>query len=396
VAEALSCAREAPLPKKMLALNPLITRIRTPCHRILPRLFSSAIPEAHIQKVVSAVERHIPGIDTTSLQVDRAGAGQVAVSQSMFKVTSPSAKYGVKLLAESAVGVDLSKFVDGREASMIMSAAGLTPKILGWDDAAIVREFVGKVVILSRLNGVEDFQRLAKAVAKLHALECPTEWIQIPSTAKAGMAPFFQHIIGSTEDDEVKTLFADALEFMQRLPDNSGILGRTVLTHSDAKPANMVRVDDDFLFIDLDMVALRPAFYDLTYIMFMWGGTSGDLVLDPSQPGSWFQQPEIREAFAKSYLESSGLPANETDVEDFLFELESYAPQMMLYYGFVSHWLGMNPALPDSIKPLIAGLRRAYLTKVYRVHEEIQGAAASDARRREIAANGVLSIFRNP
>lgn len=379
----------------MQAFSRRVSRVCTQGRSFFPRGFSSDIPETHVQKVLSAVERHIPGIDATSLKVERAGAGQVAVSQSMFKVTSPGAKYGVKLLDESAVGVDLSKFVDGREASMRMSAVGLTPKILGWDESAIVREFVGKVVILSKLNGVEDFKRLGNAVAKLHSLKYPKEWEQIPTTATAGMAPFYKQIIGATEDDEVKQLFGDALEFMHKLPGNGGILGRTVLTHSDAKPGNMVRVDDEFMFIDLDMVALRPAFYDLTYIMFMWGGTSGDLVLDPSQPGTWFQQPEIRKAFAAAYLAGSGLPTSESDIEQFLFELESYAPQMMLYYGFVSHWLGQNPALPDSVKPLIAGLRRAYLTKVYRVHEEIENAAASEERRRQIAADGVLSIFRS-
>lgn len=354
---------------------------------------SSSVPEARSKKVIAAVQRYVKGVDAGSLKVEMAGAGQVAVSQSMFKVTAGPRKYGVKLMDESAVGVDLSKFVDQKEANLRISAAGLTPRILGWDDSVIVRDYVGQVIKLKDLTGPEDFSRLGRAFAGLHSLECPEEWLQIPSTAHRGYAGFYQQFIKDAEDAEVRKLFTSAIGLMDQLEEAGGILGRLVLTHSDAKPGNLLRVGDDFVFIDLDMVALRPAYYDLTYAMFMWGGTSGDLVLDPSQPGSWFRQPEVRRAFASAYLAGCGFPDSSGDVDNFLFELESYSPHMMLYFAFVSHWLGLNPALPQAIRSSVAGLRDTYLSKAHLVHTQIMEASAVDDRRKHIAANGVLSII---
>merc|ERR1711972_894234 len=152
---------------------------------------------------------------------------------------------------------------------------------------------------------------------------------------------------------------------MDTLPDVTGILNRLVLTHSDAKPGNTLRVEDDFMFIDLDMVALRPAYYDLTYVMFMWGGTSGEMVLDPSESGSMFRLVEVRRAFASAYLRGCGYPDSAADLDKFLFELEAHAPHMMIYFAFVSHWLGLNPAMPEAVKSVVGGLRNAYLSNVH-------------------------------
>lgn len=373
----------------MLALQ----RLARPAAERGSRLLASGVPESRTKKVLAAVKRYVEGIESDGVQVEMAGAGQVAVSQSMFKVTVGSQRYGVKLMDESAVGVDLSKFVDSREAGLQMSAAGLTPKILGWDDSVIVRDYVGKVIKLKDLNGPEDFLRLGTAFAKLHSLKCPQEWTQIPSTAHSGFANCFKQFSEQVEDAEVKNLFKDAVNLMDKLPDVGGILGRIVLTHSDAKPGNMLRYRDDLVFIDLDMVALRPAYYDLTYAMFMWGGTAGDMVLDPSEPGSWFRQPEVRRAFASAYLAGCGYSNSRTDIDNFLFDLEACAPHMMMYFAFVSHWLGLNPALPESVRGIVGGLRNTYLSKADRVRAEILEASAVESRRQQIASNGVLTLI---
>lgn len=356
------------------------------------RRSSSSVPEARAERVIAAVRRHVPGVDTSSLNVDLAGSGQVAVSQSMFKVTAGSKKYGVKLMDESVVGVDLSKFLDSREACMRMSDAGITPKILGWDDSVIVRDYVGKVIKLKDLSGPKDFALLGAAFAKLHSLEYPEEWTQLPMTQHRGYAESFRQFSEQVDDVDVQKLFTDAIDLMDQIPEVGGLLGRIVLTHSDAKPGNMLRVGDGLVFIDLDMVALRPAQYDLTYAMFMWGGTAGDMVLDPSEPGTWFRQPEVRRAFASAYLVGCGLPAAETDVENLLFDLEACAPHMMLYFAFVSHWLSLRP-LPDAVKSAVGGLRKTYLRKAHFVNAQILAARADKALRQCIASNGVLSLI---
>jgi len=357
------------------------------------RLLGSKVPEVRTKKVTAAVQRYVGGLDEDSLKVEMAGAGQVAVSQSMFKVTAGLQKYGVKLMDESAAAVDLSKFVDSREASLRISAAGLTPRILGWDDSVIVRDYVGKVIKLTDLNGSEDFSRLGIAFARLHSLEFPQEWLQIPLTARRGYVDRFQQFSENVEDVEVQKQFKNAIDLVDQLPDVGGILSRLVLTHSDAKPGNMLRFGDKFIFIDLDMVAPRPAYYDLTYAMFMWGGTAGDMVLDPSEPGSWFRQPEERRAFASAYLAGCGYSDSETDIDDFLFNLEAYSPHMMMFFATVSHWLSLNPALPEALKGLVGGLRNTYLSKVHHVNAEILLALSDTSRRQQIASSGVLSLI---
>eukprot|EP00931_Biecheleriopsis_adriatica_P087756 TRINITY_DN62183_c0_g1_i1.p1 TRINITY_DN62183_c0_g1~~TRINITY_DN62183_c0_g1_i1.p1 ORF type:complete len:375 (-),score=75.50 TRINITY_DN62183_c0_g1_i1:179-1303(-) len=370
-----------------------LRRVARPAAEHHRRLLASAVPETRAKKVVAALQRYVKGLDADGAKVEMAGAGQVAVSQSMFKVTAGSHRFGVKLMDESAVGVDLSKFVDSREASLRMSAAGLTPKILGWDDSVIVREYVGKVIKLKDLNGPEDFSRLGTAFAKLHSLKCPQEWMQIPSTAHGGYANYFRQFSEQTDDAEIKKSFEDAINLMDQLPDAGGILSRLVLTHSDAKPGNVLRYKGDLVFIDLDMVALRPAYYDLTYAMFMWGGTAGDMVLDPSEPGSWFRQPEVRRAFASAYLAGCGYSNSRTDIDNFLFDLEACAPHMMMYFAFVSHWLSLNPALPEAVRGIVGGLRRTYLSKVHLVNAEILQASTVESRRQGIASNGVLTLI---
>jgi len=107
---------------------------------------------------------------------------------------------------------------------------------------------------------------------------------------------------------------------------------RSVVIHGDFKPDNVLCADGGALtVVDYDLTCVGPASHEFGFMIPMWMGKTTH---------------EFRSGFARAYLEASGLPHSDADVEAFLLDCE---------VGTITAFPGLLASIYDKEVPLLRG-----------------------------------------
>lgn len=206
-----------------------------------------------------------------------------------------------------------------QDAVCLLTKVGLTPERISQGDDWYIEEFCGEST-MKNPNAIQ----FGKLLAKIHKI--PTDWFKIYREKSKKRYPFLEGISDGSSlwlhccNDQEKgqyeylqslNLGAADIRFYDDLEPLSEVSKRVVTSHGDFHGGNALKFEDGTLIAcDLENMHVGYAHHDIGYHFCISGWQSGVPV----------QNLEYRTAFAKAYLEESGLDSTDQDIDNLLYD----------------------------------------------------------------------------